>query len=346
MGLKDRLMGAVAGRAGTPFSGTPFTPGGSRATSLNEPALVFRPGLDSSQARWTVPVLEIAYYPLAGDRIDKRVTGDVDAPLADIQRHVQVTSDQVHMALEAGSARHRYKDANSQPAIRYETVDRLEFHQPIPTWNKPGHKVPMADYNAVMAQIDIEQWVGRGVKQVWIWAYHGGVIDMWESNMAGPHGDISNSDRDPHDLPVLDQTYTVYHYNYGRGPSEAVEDHMHQIEALLRTLDHELFWDKYVGKTGEGRCGWAHYPPNGVRDYDWQNTSPVLTDIEDWRPEGGERVRMDSRRWNRDSLTWFVYWMQNLPSANNGLSYRGRPISDWWHFVADLDDALARGMTL
>jgi hypothetical protein len=86
---------------------------------------------------------------------------------------------------------------------------------------------------------------------------------------------------------VLDRTYTVYHYNYGRGPSEAVEDHMHQIEAVLRYVDPELFWDKFVGKPGEGRCGWSHYPPNGERDYDWANRNYILTDIEDWRPDGG-----------------------------------------------------------
>ena len=51
--------------------------------------------------------------------------------------------------------------------------------------------------------------------------------------MASPYHDISNSNRDPSDLRVLGATYTVYHYNYQRGVSEAMENHMHQIEALL-----------------------------------------------------------------------------------------------------------------
>ena len=136
----------------------------------------------------------------------------------------------------------------------------------------------------------------RGVKEIWVWGYHGGVIDLWESNMAGPWGDISNSDRDPHDLPVFSKTYTVYHYNYQRGPSEAVEDHMHQIEAVLRHTDPDLFWNKFVGKPGEGRCGWAHFPPNGERDYDWRNPKKVWTDIEDWRPDGGGQKIRDQQR--------------------------------------------------
>jgi hypothetical protein len=165
--------------------------------------------------------------------------------------------------------------------------------------------------------------------------------------MAGPYGDISNSDRDLHDLPVLGQTYTVYHYNYGRGPSEAVEDHIHQIEAVLRQVDPHLFWDKFVGGVGEGRCGWAHFPPNGQRDYDWANPAYVWTDIEDWTPEGnGPRQRLNCNRWRGDSLTWFIYWMQNLPGANNGLTYQGRPLNNWWTFIGDFDGVMGRGLGL
>ncbi len=206
----------------------------------------------------------------------------------------------------------------------------------------------MTDYNALMERVNIRQWVElRGVKEVWLWGYHGGVIDLWESNMAGPYGDISNSDRDPHDLPVLSQAYTVYHYNYQRGASEAVEDHVHQIEAVLRHVDAELFWDKFVGQTGEVRCGWAHYPPNGERDYDWANRKYVLTDIEDWTPEGtGTKQRMNCERWRCDSLTWFIYWMQNVPGANNGVTYRRRTLTNWWTFIGDFDAAMANGMRL
>jgi hypothetical protein len=41
-----------------------------------------------------------------------------------------------------------------------------------------------------------------------------------------------NIDRDPKDLPVLSKTYMVYHYNYQRGTSEAVEDHRGAYQVL------------------------------------------------------------------------------------------------------------------
>ena len=215
-----------------------------------------------------------------------------------------------------------------------------------------------------MQRVNIKQWVEqKGVKEVWIWGYHGGVLNLWESNMAGPYGDISNSNRDPKDLPVLKQTYTVYHYNYQRGTSEAMEDHIHQIEAVLNHVDGRertppekwselLFWGKFVGSDRTHKiihpgCGWAHYPPNAEKDYDWANKRYVMTDIEDWKPDGtGKKQRINSDRWEGDSLKWFVYWMQNIPGANHGLTYKGKKLSNWWIFIGDFDHAMQRGMKL
>jgi hypothetical protein len=300
------------------------------------------------QPPFQIPVLQVSYFPVRNGHVDHTVTGDVAAPLGQIRDHVARTTQQVIQALEMGSTYHGYKDPAAQPSLRYQIVESIEIGEALPTHFKPGHPVPMTDYNAIMQRIDIRHWVmERGIQEVWLWGYHGGVIDLWESNMSGPWGDISNSDRNLLDLPLLDRTYTVYHYNYGRGPSEAVEDHMHQIEAVLREIDPHLFWDLFVGKPGEGRCGWSHYPPNGERDYDWANRNYVWTDIEDWRPDGsGEKQRMNCTRWNCDSLTWFVYWMQNLPGANSGLTYQGRPLTNWWQFIGDFDAAMRQNQGL
>jgi hypothetical protein len=294
-----------------------------------------------------IPVLVVAYLPARGGRINRAVTGDVDAPLETIRRHTQETTREIVRALELGSVYHGYRDPSARPSLRYEILKTIEIAEPLPTWRKAGHTLPMTDYQAIMERISIREWVEEhGVSEVWIWGYHGGVIDLWESNMAGPFGDISNSDRDPDDLPVFGRTYTVYHYNYGRGVSEAVENHMHQLEAVLRHADEELFWNRFVGRTGEGRCGWSHFPPNGRHDYDWVNRTLVQTDIEGWRPEGGPRQWLDCRRWGCDSLNWFIYWTQNIPGRDNGLEYRGRPLTNWWRFIADWDEALRNGSGL
>jgi hypothetical protein len=325
-----------------------FAPGFSSAPAQPGPGPAPAPGPDSGEALFTVPVLLVHYFPTRGDAIDRSVTGDVGKTLASIRQHTATTTQQVIAALEEGSRYHGYQDPTARPSLRYAVMGSVEFQEALPVWRKPGHRVPMTDYQAILQRIDARTWVvERGVKEIWLWGYHGGVIDLWESNLAGPWGDISNSDRDPHDLPVFDRTYTVYHYNYGRGASEAVEDHMHQIEAVLRHIDPDLFWNKFVGKPGEGRCGWAHYPPNGERDYDWRNPKTVMSDIEDWRPEGGgRRIPITADRWGRDSLRWFVYWMQNVPGRAHGITYRGRRLTNWWAFIGDFDGAMRARMGL
>ncbi len=309
-----------------------------------------------------VPVLIIKYFPLAQDknRINIQVTGDWGESLDQTRHKVDDLIKNLISTLEQGSTYHGYKDNLARPSLKYVVVGNIEFLESLPVFNISNDNVPMTNYNKVMERVDIRKWVlEKGVKEVWIWAYHGGVVKLWESNMSGPHGDISNSDRNPNDLPILNKTYTVYHYNYQRGLSEATEDHMHQIEAVLRWIDNSIFGDKFVGDfSGNNsndvamrdeyrrRCGWSHYPPNGQRDYDWANKNYVWTDIEDWKPDGGQEQRMNCERWGCDSLRWFLYWMQNIPGADNGIMYKNKKLSNWWIFIGDFDYAVEHKLGL
>lgn len=311
-----------------------------------------------------VPVVVVKYFPVKGDLIDRAVTGDWGATLKETQDKCEKLTVQVAEALREGSRYHAYKDPNSKPSLVYRIVRAYEFQEPLPTVPRPGQKTPNTDYNKVIERIGIREWVEqKGVKEVWLWGYHGGVVNLWESNMAGPWGDISNSDHDPNDLPVLKKTYTVYHYNYQRGASEAVEDHMHQIEAVLNYIDGRdrtpedkwpelLFWGKFVGSDRSHKivrpgCGWAHYPPNAKGDYDWANKQFVKTDFEDWRPDGtGAKKRMNCERWQGSSIKWFAFWMQSLPGAGSGLTYNGKALTNWWVFLGDFDGAMASGLKL
>ncbi|MCB0189979.1 MAG: hypothetical protein KDE31_37165, partial [Caldilineaceae bacterium] len=134
--------------------------------STPDTGLPTRPVSTARHAAFTIPVLLLHYFPLTGDRIDQRVTGDVGAPLRQIRHHTAETTQAVIDALTRGSIYHGYKDPQAQPSLRYEIVDSLEFFAPLPTWHKPNHRVPMTDYNAIMRQIDIADWVEeRGIKE-------------------------------------------------------------------------------------------------------------------------------------------------------------------------------------
>ncbi|MFH0887973.1 MAG: serine hydrolase [Planctomycetota bacterium] len=321
-----------------------------------------------------IPVLVLKYFPVkparldsrsgGDDKIDINVTGDWGATLKETRAKTERQTSEVISALEEGSKYHGYKDKNAKPSLKYNIVETLEFLEPLPTFKKPGHNVPMTDYYKIISSVKMKDWVEKmGVKEVWIWGYHGGIIGLWESNMAGPYGDISNSDRDPLDLPVLKKTYTVYHYNYQRGTSEAVEDHMHQMEAVMNYVDGRdntppdkwdtlLFWGKFVGSDKSHKiinpgCGWSHYPPNAEKDYNWANKRYVMSDIEDWKPDGsGEKQSMNCEKWQGNSLKWFIYWMQNIPGKNNGLVYNNNPLNNWWIFIGDFDNAMKNKLKL
>lgn len=325
------------------------------------------PGASTTELPMTIPIAVVAYFPLDGDRIDIKVTGDWGETYAATRAKCARATKEAIAALEQGSRWHGYKDCTAQPSLRYQVVAEFEFQEAVPTRPKQaGESAPLVDYAAIVNRIGIGDLVARhGVKQVWIHGYHGGVVNLWESNMSSPSGDISNSNRDPADLPVLESTYVVYHYNYQRGVAEMIENHMHQLEAMLNHADGRdvthparwsqlLFWGKFVGSdkshklvTETKRCGWSHYAPNSESDYDWANPRFVDSDIEDWQPDGlGKVQRISCDRWAGDPLRWKVYWLQNIPGAGNGLRYQGKELRNWWTFVADWDTAKRDKWTL
>jgi hypothetical protein len=298
-----------------------------------------RPG---SKPPWTIPVLVINYFPLTedGQNIDIRVTSNVGEPRQEIEAKCREMTGQVIQALEEGSRFRPYRDPDAPPSLKYKVVDSVTFYEPMPRHPTKRHYV---DYNAIMGRVRIGERVeAEGVREVWIWGYHSEEFGPVESNMASVHGNISNSMRDNSDLPILGKTYTVYHYNYQRGASMAVHNHLHQIEALMRHHGGEL-WALFEGSPGAWRCGNCHFPVNGTKDYDYANKAAVESDIEDWKPEGtGRKQPINCERWSGDDLKWYVYWMQAIPGARNGLNYQGRPLSNWWEFIGDYDQAVLR----
>jgi hypothetical protein len=72
-----------------------------------------------------------------------------------------------------------------------------------------------------------------------------------------------------------------------------------------------------------------------------------MTDMEDWKPDGTGRKRgLNAKRWNGNSLSWFIFWMQNLPGKDNILKYQNRQLRNWWVFLGDYDNAKRQNWTL
>jgi hypothetical protein len=338
------------------------TPVGVSATRAAEPvAPSAGPVSSASSATRTIDVLEIAYFPLTpdGQHIDIAVTGDVGGLFTDVKAHVARVSANVTEALSFGTAYRGYANPSAPRDLAYNVVASLEFLTPVPsipsTFNPSYPK--RADYATIMTSIDVcDHVLNHGVDEIWIWAYQGPhQLDISESKMSGPNGDISNSYR-LNDMPYCGRSYLVYTYNYGRGTAEAVEDHGHQIEAELAHVDAHLLRDLFMGPNYPatlgvvGRCGSIHNPPNARFEYDRFNPDPNSSDCLAWTPDGiGALSPISCANWGCDdngdadnpARNYQVWWMQNLPGIGNTVSYEGRRMGDWWDVYYDFDGVMA-----
>src|SRR5213075_742556 len=151
------------------------------------------PAAENANSPWTVPILEIRYFPVTpGQRIDINVTSNVNSKLSDSRSKCDRMTRQAIESLQEGSRFRAYNNPAAKPSLIYKVVATKEHLEPLPR-NEKKPKFP--DYAKILEREDIKSWVeGKGVKEVWIWGYHSKDLAPWESNMASPFGDISNSD--------------------------------------------------------------------------------------------------------------------------------------------------------
>jgi hypothetical protein len=315
----------------------------------------------------TIKVLSLAYFPIKNGQLDTTIANnswnEYNYTLGQIRDRVNRLNTDVVNTLTDGTKYKGFRDPNVQPHLHYEIVQSIEKLEALPASAKNHPFTPnvkVTDYTTILKDIDIcHQVDAEGVREIWLWGYTGHHRTGFESNFQSRWGDISNSDRDPSDMPPCAHSYTVYEYNYGRDVSEATEDHMHQFEAIFNFVDRDLFWNKFVGYFPGGswstasrvsqnrRCGWAHFPPNGEKDYDWTNPATQTTDCENWSPDGyGQTTEINCTRWKCNSKDYFIWWMQNIPGASHNLTYQEKRLRNWWDFIADFDDAMEHSPSL
>lgn len=350
-------------------------------------------------AVWEIPVVLIEYLPTAdGSLLDVKRAPDywslnplsLDSSQALVLRYAKRRK----MSSEEGSRFRGYKDAAATPSLGYRVVEHLIVYDQIPPHpTKRQMAIPgnprFEDWHAVFQDLQLEPLMrSRAVRELWVaWTGFDGnfpsydpaihkVEDMragWESNMSSPTtGDISNSDRDPADAPVLSHTYIIYGIATRRTQAEAVHNVGHQMEAMMSYVawrqdgNDRLFWRDFVGHVsgavfGTGRAGWTHMPPNTSGHYDYLNPALVASDIEDWRPNNsGQKKAVNVDTWGklnypwpgdsefpqRVESQWYLYWFQNFPGLGNQIPHGSRWMTNWWAFVGNWDAAITSGLGL
>ncbi len=343
-----------------------------------------------------VKVLVLKYFPLTSDgKLDSQETwtscsGNTvfnsvgsNCEISVIRTWVDTITTNGIAALEKGTKYKGHKNADAVAYLDYSIYDTKEFLKKVPSSAGQSGPAPPDHFQILAGDVDVCDYVdNKGVKQIWMWMYHKdapfGTYPI-ESNMAmgtkvkaywnfADYGDVSNSFR-INDLPICQNTYTVFEYNYGRGLGEFIEDHGHQLEHVLNWVDDRdatptnqwntlLFWGKFVGSDFSHKiinpgCGWTHYAPNGDEDYDWYGEDFILSDCENWKPDGtGTKTQVNCHTWsgsvctNDGGVSWKTWWMQNIPGKDSGLIYNGKALRNWWDFYGDFDNAIAKGKSL
>ncbi len=350
-------------------------------------------------ARIIVPVVVVNYYPtLNGVDVDtKRAPGLNSTSPVTIQDLKNKTIDYLSLTkfgLEEGSKFRGYNNPSQTSNVSFKIVKYINVYE-LKRGLKDKQDVYMnaqdkltpdyqPDYFDVFSKINLQSLVENSdVKEVWFslrplsWGYpvvkdslNNGItaanfLNLPESNMASPStGDVSNSYRMSNDLPVFNKTYVVYGYNLETNPGNNIHNRGHQIEAQMSHLDSR-FWGSYGNPTDgyadSTHLGCTHKPPNTNRDYDWNNKTPVLSDIEDWKPTGGNKKLINSDRWinatlstmpsvptitydyNRDAqYKWLIFWMQSIPGYNNGIT----GVNDWWDLFYNWDNSKKNNLKL
>lgn len=308
--------------------------------------------LDNS---YDMGVLVIKYFPITNERkIDYKALGETafyKSSLFNLEEKTsELTSDLVN-SIEEASRYLGYIDPEAEPALNYQIVDEKVFFEPIPSETIKNEK--KANYNQILLDQNICDYVdNKGVKEVWIWAYQTKDLGISESLMSYPYEFAANGNYQY--LPICDNIYSVYTFNYTRGLAEALESWGHQFEAEISTNANKFFRNIFQGpnypqaQNKIGRCGSVHNPPNARREYDRNNLIPQESDCLDWDPDGlGNLSEINCSIWssvckrlgenNNPEVNYQIWNWQNLPGRNNQKYYHGLKLRNFWDFHGDFD---------
>ena len=354
----------------------------------------------AANSLFEIPVVILRYLPSAdGINLDVSVNPDFyelnPISLRALRQRIDTFDIRTKFMLEEGSKFRGYQDPTAPPSLGYRVVAYITVYEPTPPGKvssvAAGFPVYKPDYHQILERFRGQHYVeALGVKEFWLWT---GEFDASspsydpsihkpeffraadESNMSSPlTGDISNSGRDPSDLPVYSKTYMFYDQNIRRSDREGVHGRGHQLEQVLEYANlrqdgnSTLFWQKFVGPTPGldfGRCGWTHVPPNTTVQYDYHtNYNEVLSDIADWTPEGiGQKTLVSAHTWgdhpypwplgttpsfqeDRNESQWYIYWMQSMPGRGNTIPFGPNRMTNWWSFTGDWEGSIRSSLGL
>lgn len=221
-----------------------------------------------------------------------------------------------------------------------------------PKWETLRARNTAFDYKRFIDHYDFCQMRDKGeINEVWLWTFpYGGT---WESTFAGEGAFWLNSE--PVQGTSCNDLLTVMGLNYEREMSLALESYGHRMESIMRKVygrwdntaadrnNWEIFTTIDMKMQGSAQIGNIHFPPNGLKDYDWTNKAVVNTYADSWKfypdiSESGGRM-VDCQEWKCTHLGYMTWWMRHVPHFK-GINRKDGHLNNWWHYVVDYNKAM------
>ncbi|MBP7832561.1 MAG: hypothetical protein KA035_02200 [Candidatus Levybacteria bacterium] len=324
-------------------------------------------------------ILQIEYYPRSSSNpayLDAQETG-LNMSIAQQQNYVANMSSELVSLIGTATKFHGYKNPNAPQFLKYSVIETKKYYQNIPRGYllKQNEGVYRPHYAQIMNNENICDYVdNKGVTEVWMFGYHHGAIEPDESRMASSLGDFSNSWPKEHELPVqfrlpvCNKPYVLYNFNYTRAVMEMFHNRIHQLENILPRAERKypptpentargasLFWGNfseyvqpYTVRNYNSSCGNAHYTPNWAnlsQDYIYNIPNSRLNNCETWNPDSSKStfVNASCSQWGCSEKGFYMWYQQNVPGYNSGITYGGDKINNWWEAMYDPVAYLEKG---
>lgn len=200
-----------------------------------------------------------------------------------------------------------------------------------------------------------------------VWVFAAPFLGMYESQLMGPKAFWWNSPPIK-DGTALTKLLSVMGLNYERGVDQAFHSFGHRFESAMvqayvqaqgrswnpRSIDPTP-WDLFTriekDMPGQAHVGNVHFPPNGVRDYDYGNSTIVKSFAENWYRYPyllDQSSQVNVATWlytpgeplaeGLDHLGYLRWWYGHLPryvGVTDGV------LNNWWHYAFDYEAAVA-----
>jgi hypothetical protein len=150
-------------------------------------------------------------------------------------------------------------------------VYTLEEYQDVIARRKEPHKPDIINYNILLDELNaVTNVKNRVYDEIWIWGIPW--LGLYESRMIGNKTHWLNSEGLKKDC----RNFVVMGLNYERDTACALEAFAHRVEAVFFT-NHKILWHIFKSQVGT-----VHIPPNGIKDYDFDNTDYALSHCDLW----------------------------------------------------------------